>query len=75
MKRLGKGTGAGEIRKAKEEREFFFLKRIELRVKLEKKNHNSIGITVQFEQNLTERVNLNKSKVRWLNWYDQNLED
>ncbi len=51
----------------KRENFFFFFKRIELRVKLEKKNHYSIGITVQFEHNLTEKVNLNKSKVRVLN--------
>ena len=59
MKRLGKWTGEGEIRKAENW----------AKDKIGKTNHNSIGITVQFGQNLIGKVNLNKSKVRGLNWY------
>ena len=50
MKRLGKGTGEGEIKKAKEEIFFFFFLKNWAKGKIGKKNHNSISITVQLDK-------------------------
>ena len=76
MKRLGKVKEKSEKQRKRENFFFFFFLKNWAKGKIgRKKNHNSIGITVKFEHNLTEKVNLNKSKVRGLNWYDQNLED